>query len=276
MGYFGLIVGIILFVIRRITNYELRITDRKNQNYNSTQIALACGWISVLVTNFFGFSVVITSLFFFLFPAMITVLNQSPTPNKQIQTRPLYKSQYFGIGLVLLFMLHNSLFMIRYWKADFHYANGLKLNRQHQYLAAFGELQTALALKEEANYHDEIAWSAANLAVIAQKQKETELAKQFTQTAQEQSAWALKISPYQINFWKSRAKIFYKLAEIEPKDLKVAIEALTAASELAPTDAKIRYNLGGLTGNVEDIKKALELKPNYEEAKKALEKLETK
>ncbi|MFH1840736.1 MAG: O-antigen ligase family protein, partial [Candidatus Shapirobacteria bacterium] len=239
-----------------------------------TQIALLLGWISILVTNFFGFSVVITSLFFFLFPAMMWVLNQ----NKDTQDgrppaggRPNSIQQYNSFGIIGLLNIYCLLFTTRYWLADFHYANGVKLNRQQQYALAFNELQNAIELKDEPNFRDEIAWSAANLAVAAQKQGEETLLLHLITTAKKQSDLALKTNPYHVNFWKSRAKIFYKLAEIEPENLKFAAEALTKAGLLAPTDAKIRYHLGVLTGEKKYLDEALHLKPNYTEVQQALE-----
>ncbi len=65
---------LLLVVISRVfikTIYDHRMTT--NDNYMT--IALLAGWISIPITNFWGFSVVITQLFLWLFPALIITLN---------------------------------------------------------------------------------------------------------------------------------------------------------------------------------------------------------
>ena len=64
-----------------------------------------------------------------------------------------------------------------------------------------------------------------------------------------------------------------KLAQIDPKYLGFAKNTLITATQMAPTDAKLLYNLAlvyGRTGEMDEsiriIKKVLEMKPNYKEA----------
>lgn len=65
---------------------QINLKKTKIQNWNLEnslrfenwvlRLALFAGWSSIVVTNFWGFSVVITQLFLFLFPAIAIVLNE--------------------------------------------------------------------------------------------------------------------------------------------------------------------------------------------------------
>ena len=80
-----------------------------------------------------------------------------------------------------------------------------------------------------------------------------------------------------LNFYKSRIKIFLLLDTINHQYANAALETTTEAIKLAPTDAKLRYNLGliynqiGQTGLAEQtLKETIDLKPDYEAARFSL------
>jgi len=88
---------------------------------------------------------------------------------------------------------------------------------------------------------------------------------------------SLKISPYNLNFWKNRTRVFYSLAEIKEEYTQQALESLLMANKLAPTDAKIVYNLALVYAKVNQeetaiktLEDAVQLKPNYDQARYAL------
>ena len=155
--------------------------------------------------------------------------------------------------------------LLTIWLADTRFAKAQKLSQTGQYEAALDLLQLAVkAQPHQPLYQDALATAAAGLNA-------TELAIDF-------SNQAVTASPYNLNFWKNRTKIFYQLAKNDPQYQQAAINALLHASQLAPTDAKIRYNLAILyfaTDQSEAAFKALQealiLKPNYQEAKEILE-----
>ena len=175
------------------------------------------------------------------------------------------------------FTFYFLLFTFKYWRADTFFASGEKLNKVGYYDQAFNSLQQAIKLRScEPVYHDELAWSAANLAVLTSQQGAT-LSGQFTELALKESDKALKTSPYNLNFWKTRAKIGFKLATLDPKYYQLALQALLRGAQLAPTDPKIKYNLAlvylTLGQNQEAIKaleETIQLKPNYEDPRYAL------
>ena len=256
-------------------------------------LALLAGFLSILVTNFFGFSVVPVSLLFFLFPALSAV--SIKTEKKQ----PTVSSWQRLVMISILLFTFYFLFSIgRYWYADTRFALGEKLNKSSETNKAFPFLEKAITLRpSEPIYYDELSLVAANLAVSADKQKQaptpngvgaedsrsgearigTTLSAQLIDLAISSSDRSLKISPYNLNFWKNRTRLFYSLAEIEGKYTQQALESLLMANKLAPTDAKIVYNLALVYTKlnqeetaIKTLEEAVNLKPNYDQARYAL------
>jgi len=243
-------------------------------------IALFSGYVSILITNFFGFSVVPISLLFFLFPAMAVVLTrvEEQEGERVKKQHPPDNKQYALIALILLFTFYFLLFTLKYWYADTQFSLGEKFNKARQYNKALVVLQKAVQLwPGEPFYHDELSTSVANLAVAAFQQNQATLSAQLADFAVSESDKVIKTSPYHLNFWKNRTKVFYTLSEIDQKYTQLAILSLIRAAEIAPTDAKVQYNLGLLYAGVgqqqtaiKSLEKTVELKPNYIDARYAL------
>ena len=88
---------------------------------------------------------------------------------------------------------------------------------------------------------------------------------------------AVAVSPYNVSFWKNRTRVFNYLSSVDEKYLTDSLGAITIAHKLAPTDAKISYNLALLLAKsgkkdeaVSFLKETLLLKPDYSEAREAL------
>jgi Flp pilus assembly protein TadD len=74
-----------------------------------------------------------------------------------------------------------------------------------------------------------------------------------------ENARALSISPLNVNYWKSKTKIYYSFSSLNPAFITEAINALAKAHELSPNDPKIEYNLAILYGRQGDSAKAVSL-----------------
>jgi tetratricopeptide (TPR) repeat protein len=218
--------------------------------------------------------VVVVSLYFYLIPAFIFVLNRPDTPSAKIEYSTS-KLPLLILGLVVSYLLYS---VFNLWQADYHYAQGLKQAKQGEYTLSYQSMFKAIKLSpNEPVFLNDLSVTAANLSIIAASQKEATLAAELFQNAISFSNQALKISPYNLNIHKNRVKVFYSLASIDPEYLDQAIEAVKTAMKLAPTDPKLVYNLGLLYGRAEKVEealatihKAIEMKPNYEEARNAL------
>ena len=255
---------------------EARSLDTATNN-NYLIFALLSGFVAICVSNFFGFSVVVVNLFFFLIPAVAVVLEQAKDNESAIsrQTRGwqiVALAINFTVGTVLLLSLFN------YWRADTYYSRAIKANKG-------GQTETALQFSNKAIqlwgwepvYYDEMAVQASEMAFLAAKNNDGQKTSDMIDLALQANQLAIKTSPYHLNFWKNRTKVFFKLGEIDQKYYQSAYQSLVQANKLAPTDAKILYNLALIQYQLEQtveaittLQKAILLKPNYADARYAL------
>lgn len=164
------------------------------------------------------------------------------------------------------------------WRADVAYADGQKLAKEEKYYEAYLKLLDAKKLNPfEPVILNELSSSTTNLALLADIQKDTTTSSQLSDLAILYSDNAKLISPRNINILKTRIKVFYTLSAFKPEYLQKAIDTLLETIKLSPTDPKLVYNLGLLYGKdgktslaIETIEKAVEMKPNYLDAKNTL------
>jgi len=285
-GIFGLgtyLIIISTFIIWSIKVYcSAFIVHRKNaesqQSINdellTINVGLLAGWISVLITNFFGFSVVVTQLFFYLFPAMMFCCQADTTNNailfKLQWTFSMKKIVGWGAGII------SGLIIISVcvaWYADKEFARGYHLSRAGYLPQAYQSLTSAIRFNPtEPMYHDEQGNVLATLAAAAWKENQATMAGELTMMSIRENDTSLSISPHNVNFWKTRTKIFYALSDIDPAFITEAIKALEKGIDLSPSDPKMQYNLGILYGqadlkdkSLDAMKKSIDLKPNYRE-----------
>lgn len=267
----------------------------KKKKFNSIIFALLAGYISILVGNFFGFSVVIVNIYFFLIPAFVFILLEG-IKGKEIfaynfgkfqedkNLSLLQKLDIFVVCLVTFYLLFG---LLNFWLADQAYALGANLSRSGQYDKAFSALEDSVSKANfEPTFKDELASNNSILAVsfFSSLPQDPKKASQEATLAQEIAKEAIVATTEvtgehsnNVVFWKTKTRVFYTLSQTDPKYLKFAIDAIKKAQELAPTDANVSYNLGLLYGQQGDIKKAVEvlnqtvkLKPNYTTAYYAL------
>lgn len=279
--YLFLIGSIIVWffkILFRISNFavpagrqEFRIEDR------SLFISLFVGWLSILITNFFGFSVVIVQILFFFIPALLVLLTEENRwyvkslsfSKKFSQTSTAVIVGTGGIILILLTIL---------WFADVSFATGYHLDRSGKIGPAFTYLTRAVTLNPlEPMYHDERGNTLASLALATQEGGDATNAGALARAAIAENDIAIGVSPNNINFWKTRTKILFTLSGIDEQFLPIARDALLRAQTLAPNDPKISYNLaiiegrlGNADGAIKDLEKTIELKPNFRDGYYAL------
>ncbi len=257
--------------------------------------ALIAGYISIIISNFFGFSVVIINLYFFLIPAFVFILSGTLNPEKTFgktfgssvssvssKTSPLNRYQ---IVLLIGLSITSSLFAFslhRYWRADLAYSNGSNLNKGNAIQEAYPFLEKAVSLKNnEPLYKDELSLNMTTIAAALYLQNDASSAAQLKDQAIALNDEVVREHPNNVVLWKNRVRLFYTLVQGDKANEKVyfgkALDSIQKAQELAPNDAKISYNLGILVGQTGDIPKAIQilentikLKPNYRDAYFAL------
>ena len=251
-------------------------------------LSLFCSWLTILITNFFGFSTTTIQLFFFLIPAFIFSLS----PNRLIPNPyPLIPNKLSIYQKLVIFLLLSStiylLFCISvYYLADVNYSYGLKYSKVNDQQKAVGYFEKALKMRQEPVYMDRFSSSLAYLSAVANIQKQTELAKQIANLSDTYNRKTIKDYPKNVFYWKTRAKNMYYFYQVTGNDneLLQGIEALKVSRSLYPTDPKIPYTLAlyystlydASKNNIEkqnwqklsldEIDNTIKLKSNYQEA----------
>ncbi len=239
-------------------------------------VALTAGYASLLATNFFGFSVVPTQLQFFLFPAIAIALADSVQRTENSKTKTNI-SQKVMITVFLIAMTYTLYAICRYWYADTLYAKGKAYNSVNQPDVATKYLTQAISVdSNQPLFHIEIANSYRSLALYFYQQKDTDNTKKFTDLTLSEANTAITQSPANVNLKRALFGIYITLSAINQNYLLNAQSTLIDAITLAPTDAKLYYNLGlvyARTGQLDlaltTLKKTVELKPDYKEARLA-------
>lgn len=231
-------------------------------------------YFSILFSNFFGFSVVIIGVFFFLLPSFSLIL-----ANYQKKAWEINLPSFIPAVLVLLSVAFYLLvILVKMWRADTYFNLGNQYQKASQYIQSYSYLQKAIALNpNEPFFQEELAESAAVLSVIAAREKETELSNKLKNEALILSEKLVDNYPKNVNFFKTRTKVLYILSELDENLLNATLETILKAWQLAPNDPKIAYNVGLMQAKVgktqeaiETLKKSAELKPDYHEPRWAL------
>ncbi len=283
----------------------LNSIKKKEQENILLPVSLIAGYITILITNFFGFSVVIVNIFLFLMPVFVFVLenminydkglflfrnkdnaSKVPANSESRYNRDEYSpSQWMGTIITIVIGFYFLFTLVSYWNADKAYAYGNNLDRVGMYQEAYPYLHNAVLKRgDEPVFKDEMAINNAVLAAQLLSQNNTQNATDSATTASALVKEAIETSnslvssyPKNFVFWKTRIRIFYTLAQVDSQFLPSALETIRKAAELAPNDASIIYNLGvieGQSGNIDQaivaLEKAVKLKPDYKDAHYAL------
>lgn len=289
--YLGVIGTFIVWSLKKfkMKNEKLKITVQNSKlkkqklltlNCNSAlcalHSALLAGYISILITNFFGFSVVVTGLLFWMIPAFCFSL----TPEKKQKAINYQFSLnkyviYFFFAVILSSLLFTFYCLLNRFQADIHFNKGEKLYKSNYLVAGLTELEQAVQLNpQEALYTAYLAKTSAKLAVAYSEIEATgsaQISQQLADLAEKSINRTLQLNKVHLNFWKNKAEVYLLLAYLKPELKQKAKGALMEAKRLAPTDAKILYNLGLLEEQDKNFiraiylwEKAVLLKPNYE------------
>ncbi len=237
---------------------------------------LAASFLTILISNFFGFSVTPVAVIFYLLPA-VAFLATVPATKETATTIPW---PHFLLGSLLVLLAFWQIG--NYWRADYFYARAQKNRQQQHFLQALSDAQKAVRLRpQEAIYWSRLGDELAALAFLSHQASPSSRNWQpFAQEATAAAQQALRLNPVHLNLYKEVARIYYLLASISPHYLEKSLAILKAATRLAPTDPKLYYNIGRLylieNQNEEAeryLRKTIQLKTNYEAARWELAKL---
>lgn len=284
-----LLIGFSIYQIVKISNkYQYPINTNVQSktleiwNLKLVLIGIISGYSSLLVTNFFGFSVVTTQLLFFLMPAFASVLAVQSTQYTEIaplrgQSKKLNSLQMFAIFLLLSTTYFVLSTIFKFWLADINFTKGKIYSGKGNYIDGIKYLTLAInSSPNEPLYHNEIAQSYTLAGVDAKTNGKADDLQKYTELALAETMKAVTLSPANVNLRRTQFGVYIRLAVISPQFLAMASKTLEDAVKLAPTDAKIIYNLGltqarlgEATSALENVSRAVILKPNYRDARLA-------
>ncbi len=277
-------VGIVTYVsmIGGFLFVSFRQLYKKRKNLSQEDfliLSILAGYGGILATNFFGFSVVIINIFFYLIPGFVFILLGTINYEKgykfsftKKETYSLSNPQKVSAGVVLLVALLLIYNLVAFWNADRKFYFGSNYDRAGDYQTAYNFLKQAVDMRPgEPVFKDEFAYNNAVLgsAILAQSQQQKENQEQNVQIGKQLIAAAIKGTnevtsghPNNIVFLKTKVRVYYTLGQIDPTYLLKALEAIKKTAELAPTDADVSYNLGVLYGQTGDAKMAVKTLEN--------------
>lgn len=281
-GWFGLITYslLIFWIVGRIL-YSLLFSKDSHISEKLQYVFLFSVFISILVTNFFGFSTTTINLFWFILPGvLLTGRYHVPiTPSHN----PVSIKQWF-LGLIIYIVILN--YLISYWYADYLYAQSDALAKNGAAESSVILLDKARSLRYEHVFDDKMSYLLAQIAFSQINSTRAETIPQLIAKADELNISSIKDSKNNVLYWKTRVKnqyLFYQ-ATLNKKHLFTGLSALDEAKILAPTDPKIPYFASTyytllydeeqnkeqkqiyLQQSLEEINKAIDLKNNYLDA----------
>jgi len=264
-GYIGLIsyllmvLAVAYFFISKINfGYQKnqKNKDLKNKSFSDDRLVylqnyllitcLFLAYLTILITNFFGFSTSTINLFFYLIPAFfISIYYQAKDQEQPEFLSNLNIKQQFFLVILLIPFGYFLFAIFSYWYADVLYAKADYLGKAGEYQQAVNYLNQALKLKYEHVYEDKLSYLLANLAFAAAYQKQNKIAQQLIITSKFYNKKSLSASPKNVLYWKTKAKNYYLFYQInlDRNQLEEGINALKQAKILSPTDPKIPYTL---------------------------------
>lgn len=264
VAYLSIIVVLFYWMLAKIV---------KRQSKSLILVGSISSLATILVTNFFGFSVVVIGLAFFLIPGLVDLFFAKKIKQKEKPITFTGRKKALLVFLSVLFLLGLTR-LVNYWRADYFYAKGKRLENSGNYKASYEHLKKAVKLNRlEPNFYSQLGLTLADLAYLSFQSDLADQGQEMIDEAVKASDIALSTSPYHLSFYKDRARMFYLLSRVNPEYLKDSLESLLSAVVLAPTDAKLFYNaglmyqaIGDNSKAVEYLQKSIDLKPNYDQA----------
>lgn len=268
-SYLALIGATVLLFIRPTKGHDLSRIELL------LRAALLSSYLSILVTNFFGFSVVATNLLLFMLPAFyMSSQKDSDSEVKKSSNLLPNKALLLVITLFTFFTLYK---VTTYWYADYMYADAISARNQENYNDAFNKIAISLSLNpNEAIYHDFLAQTLASVAVGIFPDDPV-AAQKYAEASLEELEKTRELAPHNVKLLKSEINTLSDLSDIDDKHLLTTRSRLTDLRRLAPTDPSPIYQLGltyaklGMTSEaIDELNAVLLMKPDYKIARRLI------
>ncbi|HSX48637.1 MAG TPA: tetratricopeptide repeat protein, partial [Candidatus Saccharimonadales bacterium] len=187
-------------------------------------------------------------------------------------------NQGIGITLIILFLGFVLFSIGKYWYADFIYQTGKLEYQLQRFSDSVRDSKIASDISpDEPIYHDNLSRIYAQLALSFIDQKDASSASKLVTYSLNESDIALSLSARNLSIRRDRIVILSQLSQFNPKYVDEAIKFTNDTIPLAPTDPKILLYLGKIYANsgrldeaISTFQKAIELKPDYIDARFSL------
>lgn len=235
---------------------------------------LLSGIITILITNFFGFSVVNVSLFFFLFPSFLVLVTERERFSLRIMERaktviriilPKGKSFDFIHIVTYGFVIFAGMFLLstllNFWFADIRFAEGRMYNKQGQIGLAHQQFSAALELrKDEPFYYSELGWTESEMVYALMKENNASSASELAHVAETNVQTAVNMSPNNTLYWKKLADAYYNLTFFDYDEYKDRLKiSADRTHTLAPTDVSTLIVLSNYYEHLGDFERAIKI-----------------
>lgn len=311
-GFFGLISYLILifsfqflvfnqFLKPELSNKNKKLIDEENYDKKTLFLCFLIAYLTILITNFFGFSTTTINLYFYLIPGLvINIINLEKKEKDKKQKLEISKLNFDKIFLILILIgisYYLLLSIYKYYQADTYYALGngyTKLSNPDYQKAAF-YFDKALQTRYEHVYEDKLSFNLAYLSAIAGLQKQNKDAQDLIKISNFYNNRSLLNSQKNIFYLKTKAKnqYYFFLATGTINYLYEGIKVLKQAKKIAPTDPRIPYSLAvyyslifknskdklvkeeARKNALKEINESLKLKKDYSDALELMSKIKS-
>jgi len=251
-GFVGLASYLLLIFLTSFL-FMRQFIKEKNPLDKLFYLCIFLSYLTILITNCVGFSTTTINLFFYLIPGFY--LLKEKENDKQIKRICFNFDSQSGFNYYFLqptvwiltmgFLLFSLRWLVFYYLADLKYAEANNLSKMNRLQESANDLNESIKLHYEHVYEDKLSNVLANLAYIASYQRQKDLSEKLVNLSQYYNEKSVAASSQNVLYWKTKAKnqyLFYQIG-LDQKEMEKGIQALKKAQKLAPTDAKIPYNL---------------------------------
>lgn len=261
-SYF-LMIGSVIYL------FILKFRDKDNQLLT---ISLFISWLTILITNFFGFSTTTINIFFYLIPGFLFM---SEIEKKDVKNKTVNLFRKLLLLIPFCIATYIFVFLFNYFMGDITYSQADAYSKSDEYVQSFRLYDKALKLHKEHVYEDKLSYVLANLAVLSATDSDKSTPQKLIQASKAYNTLSLQASPQNPLYWKTQAKNYYLYYQItnNKKDLQSGLDALDIVEKLSPTDPRVDYTktvLYDLLDNenqaLSSINHTIELKADYRDA----------
>ncbi|HRN70292.1 MAG TPA: O-antigen ligase family protein, partial [Candidatus Woesebacteria bacterium] len=295
-GFVGVSAYLILIISVFILFWRYYEQNPNKMKVEKDTLLVTCvmlGFVTILITNFFGFSVSTIQILCYLTPAIVIALMQPAKEFKPLTFKYITIHKKIALVVCSIIFIWGIWYIQNYYIADVNYAKAKIKMAQNEYTDALILLDAAIKSKYEHVYEDKMSYTLANLAFIYSFSDEKERANKYILLADVANLKTLEYSPENIQYWRTRGKnyyLFYQITNSE-EDLQKALVAFEKVTAIAKTDVQSKYTLALfnwiasrevtdseksalLYGRaLDEIRTVIDMKPNYMEAQELLSEI---